>query len=175
MRYFCQKIKKYKKIWLKINKIILIIFLFELIFPQYTIAQKQDAPLLFVKNESVKQGQVNPVINQETRLPENKNLKTKYKITIVATAYNSLPNQTDASPCITASGFNVCENNQENIIAANFLPMGTLVKIPKLYGDRLFRVEDRMHPKYQKHIDIWFKSYNEAIKFGRQRVEIEVY
>lgn len=90
------------------------------------------------------------------------------------TAYTSEAAQTDDAPCITASGFNVCAHNQEDIIAANFLPLGAKVRIPELFGDRVFTVEDRMNRRFPNHVDIWMKEKKQAIQFGVKSATIEV-
>ncbi len=93
---------------------------------------------------------------------------------VVATAYSSTVDQTDNSPCITANGFNVCEHNVEDVIAANFLPMGTRVRFPELYGDRIFTVRDRMNKRFSDRVDFWKKSRADAKRFGVKRVRIEI-
>ena len=113
-------------------------------------------------------------------LPYNKKdelkLQKPKRITkTVITAYSSTVDQTDASPCITANGFNVCQNNQENIVAANFLPFGAKIKIPELFGDKIFTVQDRMHPRYRNRADVWMKSRNRAKQFGIKSTTIEIY
>jgi 3D (Asp-Asp-Asp) domain-containing protein len=90
------------------------------------------------------------------------------------TAYNSDPAQTDDTPCITANGFDVCEHGQEDTIAANFLKFGTKIRIPELYGDRIFVVRDRMNKRYTSRIDIWMKNKSDARSFGVQVAKIEV-
>jgi len=90
------------------------------------------------------------------------------------TAYNSDPAQTDDTPCITANGFDVCEHNQEDTIAANFLKFGTKVRIPELYGDRIFVVRDRMNKRYTNRVDIWMKDKADARAFGVKVAKIEV-
>jgi hypothetical protein len=40
------------------------------------------------------------------------------------------------------------DNGIEDSIAANFLPLGTVVRFPDLYGDKTFVVRDRMNAKY---------------------------
>ena len=90
------------------------------------------------------------------------------------TAYNSDPRQTDDTPCITANSFNVCEHGVEDTIAANFLKFGTKVMIPELFGDRIFIVRDRMNKRYPDRVDIWMKSYDDAIQFGVRRATIQV-
>lgn len=102
------------------------------------------------------------------------NYKVKSTSVHVMTAYNSEAAQTDDSPCITANGFNVCEHGIEDTIAANFLKMGTKVKIPDLYGDRIFVVRDRMNKKHPDRVDIWMKDRASAIKFGVKTAKIQV-
>ena len=93
------------------------------------------------------------------------------KIYIVAvTAYSSSPYETDSSPFITASGDWV----QDGIVAANFLSFGTKIKIPELFGDKIFTVQDRMHPRKKYQIDIWFPSRSEALEFGAHYTYIEL-
>jgi 3D (Asp-Asp-Asp) domain-containing protein len=90
------------------------------------------------------------------------------------TAYNSDPRQTDDTPCITANGFNVCEHGIEDTIAANFLRFGTKVRIPELFGDRVFVVRDRMNQRYTDRVDIWMLDYQDAKKFGVKIAKIEI-
>jgi len=101
------------------------------------------------------------------------------KIIVQASAYSSSADQTDSTPCITANGFNLCtayySNGIADTIAANFLPMNSVVRIPDLFGDRLFVVRDRMNPRYSRnHIDIWMPTRNQAVAFGRRWVEVEI-
>jgi len=91
-------------------------------------------------------------------------------IPVIVTAYSSTPDQTDDTPYITASGKSV----RNGIVATNLLPMGTKIKIPALYGDRIFVVEDRMHPRKNYMVDIWFPTYWEAKTFGVKQAYIEV-
>lgn len=90
------------------------------------------------------------------------------------TAYNSLPEQTDDTPCITANGFDLCERNIEDTIATNFLEFGTKVRIPELFGNRIFIVRDRMNQRYQDRVDIWMLNKSDAIAFGLKHAKIEV-
>lgn len=94
---------------------------------------------------------------------------------VVATAYSSTIDQTDSTPCITANGFDLCENNVEEIIANNGLKFGTKVRIPSIYGDRVFTVADRMNSRYgANRIDIWMTNRDRAIDFGKRLVEMEI-
>lgn len=90
------------------------------------------------------------------------------------TSYTSEAAQTDASPCITANGFNLCKHGIEDSIAANFLPFGTRVRIPELFGDRIFIVRDRMHSRFKTRVDVWMRDKDEAIHFGLKNTKIEV-
>lgn len=107
-------------------------------------------------------------------LPQNKPTENKNIRKVAMTAYNSEPGQTDDSPCITANGFNVCAHGIEDTVAANFLPMGTKIKIPDYFGDRVFVVRDRMNARYQERVDIWMLKKSDALKFGVRVAKIEV-
>ena len=91
----------------------------------------------------------------------------------VITAYTSTPGQTDDSPFIAASGKRV----HDGMIAANGLPFGTKIKIPSVYGEKIFVVEDRMNRRYgYGRFDVWLDmSRAEARKFGVKRVEVEIF
>ena len=91
----------------------------------------------------------------------------------VITAYTSTKDQTDDDPFIAATGKRV----HDGMIAANFLPFGTKVKIPALYGDKIFVVEDRMNARYgYGRMDMWMDATKaEARKFGVKRVEVEIF
>lgn len=93
------------------------------------------------------------------------------KINVVVTAYSSTPDQTSGDPYTTAAGTRV----REGIVANNALPFGTKIRIPELYGDQIFVVEDRLHwRKGNYHVDIWFPTREGAIEFGSKRTHIEV-
>lgn len=90
------------------------------------------------------------------------------------TAYNSEAAQTDDTPCITANNFDVCAHGIEDTIAANFLKFGTKVRIPELFGDRIFIVRDRMNRRYPDRVDVWMLSKAEARQFGVKHATIEI-
>jgi len=94
----------------------------------------------------------------------------RVKIAIDVTGYSSTPDQTDDTPFIMANGKHV----RDGAVATNFLPFGTRVKIPALFGDKIFVVEDRMNSRYYHRMDVWFPTRAEAIKFGKRSVEIEI-
>ena len=90
---------------------------------------------------------------------------------VTSTAYSSEVAQTDSTPFITASGTTV----RRGVVAANFLPIGTRVKIPAMYGDEMFVVEDRMNARYSNRLDIWMETRDQAKQFGVRTIEIEIY
>ena len=89
---------------------------------------------------------------------------------ILVTAYSSTVDQTDDTPFITASQTHV----RDGVIAANFLPFGTKVRFPQMYGDKVFIVEDRLAPKNSHKIDIWFPSRDAALEFGKRTLAVEI-
>ena len=93
------------------------------------------------------------------------------RIKMVITAYSSTVEQTDSTPFITASNSTV----KDGIVANNLLPFGTKIRVPELYGDKVFVVEDRMNKrKGNYHLDIWFESTNDAKHFGSTITYVEV-
>ena len=97
--------------------------------------------------------------------------KVVKKIKMIVTAYSSTPEQTDNTPFITASGKSVIDG----IVANNMLPFGARIRIPELYGDKIFVVEDRMHQRKGKyHLDVWLSEYLQARNFGAKITYIEV-
>ena len=92
-------------------------------------------------------------------------------IKVVMTAYSSTPDQTDDTPFITASGKHVADG----MLANNMLPFGTKVRIPKLYGDKIFVIQDRMNKRMGNYrMDIWMPDRQSALNFGVKTVEVEV-
>jgi len=79
-------------------------------------------------------------------------------INVWVTAYSSTPEETDDSP----------------FIAANFLPFGTKVKIPELFGDKIFTVEDRMSRRKDNFMDVWMSTKEDAVEFGIHQTNVVV-
>jgi 3D (Asp-Asp-Asp) domain-containing protein len=90
------------------------------------------------------------------------------KFTVTAVAYSSTVGQTDLTPCITAAGTRV----RQGIIATNFLPLGTRIRI----DDEIYIVEDRMNARYNGKyiIDVWHPTKKQALQFGRQKLTLEI-
>lgn len=89
---------------------------------------------------------------------------------VLITAYSSSADQTDSTPFIMANGKHV----YDGAVAANFLPFGALVRIPRLFGNKIFVVEDRMHERFNDRLDIWMPTRGEALAFGLRSATIEV-
>jgi len=143
--------------------------------------QQPDAPELFYFDAEKSTNELNysPFVSHTAKavsfhLPQNNDWEVISTSFRVITAYNSEAAQCDSSPCITANGFNLCTYGVEDSIAANFLPFGTKVRIPDLFGQRVFLVRDRMHTRYSDRIDVWMVDKQEAIRFGVKVAKIEV-
>lgn len=103
--------------------------------------------------------------------PHNPSLPSPEIMWVIVTAYSSTPCQTDDDPHITAAGTLV----RWGIVANNLLPFGTKIKIPELFGDEIFVVEDRMHWRKGNYmVDVWFPDYWSALNFGAKRTYIEI-
>ncbi|MDD2257748.1 hypothetical protein EOL72_01205 [Candidatus Falkowbacteria bacterium] len=131
--------------------------------------------------EPVKEGKALRLANPQVISDQNNNQpeeEIKYRVIKtsehIITAYNSEAAQTDSSPCITANGFNVCEHGIEDTIGANFLKLGTKVRIPELFGDQVFVVRDRMNKRFSNRVDVWMVEKKDALKFGVKTAKIEV-
>ena len=129
---------------------------------------KQDGPVLVQNSFIASMGSL--IVNKTAAYPTKNTTGNFREIVVSTTAYSSTPDQTDDSPFITALGTRV----RDGIIATNFLPFGTKIKIPQLYGDRVFVVEDRMNRRYWYTIDVWFPDRAGALEFGFKVVKIQI-
>ena len=134
-------------------------------------------PALFVlPNEPARASEINhdARIQEPTQifpLPQIAEYQVKRTLTLTVTAYSSTRDQTDADPFITASGTLV----RDGIIAHNFLPFGTRVRFPDVFGDKVFVVQDRMHPRKGYYIaDIWMPTREEAKTWGAPSLTMEI-
>jgi 3D (Asp-Asp-Asp) domain-containing protein len=153
------------------------IVLVQLIFPQFSVAAQELAVI-----DDLNTGNITQVIDYQNwdysiRLPEIDYREPKWTVNITVTAYNSLPEQTDDTPCITASGLDVCDRNLEDVIATNlwYLPFGTKVRFPDLFGDKIFSIEDRMNKRYYQRADVWMQDYQTSRAFGKQYTRMEIF
>jgi len=112
----------------------------------------------------------NSPILADSSITQKSGVKPKKVIQTLVTAYSSTPDQTDDTPFITASGSHV----RNGVIASNFLAFGTQVRLPALFGDKVFTVEDRLRADYNDRVDVWFPTKAEAKKFGIKALEMEI-
>lgn len=98
-----------------------------------------------------------------------------YTVPMQVTAFNSVPEQTDSTPCISADGTDICEEFQKgNGVCAAALPFGTVLRIQG-WGD--CTVHDRLSPKYSHRIDLHFGGRDRigaAKRWGIRRLEVTV-
>lgn len=134
------------------------------LFPQFTAAQS------VAEHPEAALQAVDWVQVQTLRFPETELRPARYVMRLPVTAYSSTPDQTDDTPFMTASGTHV----RWGVVAANFLPIGTHVRLPDHYGDQVFVVEDRMNARYDKRLDIWMETREAARQWGLRRVTLEV-
>jgi len=158
----------------KLSILVLFVLIFEaLLFPIPTLANDSNYSSI---DENLLARVSEKIITNVNYLP--KNIDKKWKVIKTSshymTAYNSLEGQTDDTPCITANSFNVCEHGIEDTIAANFLKFGTKVRIPELFGDRIFIVRDRMNRRYTNRVDVWMLNRPDALTFGLKFAKIEI-
>lgn len=93
------------------------------------------------------------------------------EITATIYAYNSLPEQTDQDPTITASGKIAYEGS---IACPSRYAFGTRVK----FDGKFYTCEDRMNKRYRdgNYFDIWMADKIDAVNFGVKRNEtIQIY
>lgn len=91
------------------------------------------------------------------------------------TAYNvGVREQTSDTPCIGASGRNLCNlvERDVKVCAANFVALWTILKIDN-FGECV--VLDRMHSRFSHRVDIAMREseIKEAREFGLQRRIVE--
>ncbi len=101
--------------------------------------------------------------------PERKNVV----LSVVATAYNNVPSQTDDTPDIAAWGDRIKPGMPLIAVSRDLLKMGLKrgmkVQVSGLNGE--FIVLDKMNKRYKKRIDIYMgKNIKAARNFGKKRV-----
>lgn len=95
-------------------------------------------------------------------------------VKFTASAYTSEPRQTDSSPCISASGDDICKLHAQGmrIAASNDLPLRSTFE----YAGETWHVLDRMNKRYTgtNTVDLYFGYDMEAAwKHGRKVIEIK--
>ena len=95
---------------------------------------------------------------------------------VTASAYNSVPNQTNSNPNITAFGDTLVPGMKYIAVSNDLLKIGlkhnTLVTLEGFKG--VFLVKDRMHERWKNHIDIYMGTDVKAAKeWGRKKLKIK--
>ena len=151
---------------------ILAVFLITSLMPFKVKAQTSDSSVL---ETVISASESRNYLAERFEFPGKKNIvEIKREMYVPSTAYSSTVDQCDSTPCITADGYNVCAAGKENVLAANFLPFGTKVMIPELFGDRVFTVHDRMNSRYTYRVDVWMISRADAIQYGLKTIKIQI-
>jgi 3D (Asp-Asp-Asp) domain-containing protein len=99
----------------------------------------------------------------------------EHSLTVTATAYNSLPGQTDGSPKVGAWGDRIAPGVKaiavSHDLSALGLRRGTRVRIQNLPGEYI--VLDRMPARWKRHIDVYMgDDLRAARSWGRREVKI---
>ena len=112
----------------------------------------------------------NKTLTASTRAPAP--VKT---LTVTVTAYNSVPAQTDGSPCIAADGSDICKLYAKgDYSCASALPFGTKINVP---GFGVCTVRDRLAPKYYYRVDIHMGGADcipKARAWGKKKLTVTV-
>ena len=96
-------------------------------------------------------------------------------LSVSASAYNSLPEQTDDTPSLTASGVILEPGMRVIAVSPDLFEMGLrygmLVEIEGLAGE--WRVVDRMASRWRRSIDLYMgEDRSAALSWGRRNVTI---
>jgi 3D (Asp-Asp-Asp) domain-containing protein len=102
--------------------------------------------------------------------------RSLFKFPVTVTGYSSTPDQTDSTPFVTASNRRV----RPGIVAlSRDLLREYTPGAPFSFGDKVelkgvgvFTVEDTMHSRFEKRVDIWFTSRTAAREWGRQELSL---
>lgn len=111
----------------------------------------------------------------DSALQPASDIPVKYTKTVTVTAYNSVPWQTDSTPCISADGSNICElKKQGEQSCAAAMPFGTKINVP---GFGVCTVRDRLAPKYSHRVDLYFggaDQIGQAKQWGKRSLQVSV-
>ncbi len=96
-------------------------------------------------------------------------------VIVTATAYNSVPGQTDDDPNVTAWGDQLAPGMKVIAVSRDLIPLGldhrAPVSIEGLPGEYL--VLDKMHARWEKRIDIYMGADLKAARaWGARQVRI---
>lgn len=147
--------------------VIALIAILNLIFPQSAQASYQISTADTAQCLPVSLDQASAI----NRLPSVGLRAARRTLRVTVTAYSSTFDQTDGDPFTTASGTTVSDGT----IAYNFLPFGTRVRFPDIFGEKIFIVEDRLNSRAGPHLaDIWMPNRTAAIHWGKRVIRMEI-
>ena len=94
---------------------------------------------------------------------------------VTATAYNSVPGQTQDNPSVTAWGEKLAPGMKVIAVSRDLIAMGLThgvrVKIDGLPGE--YKVADKLHKRWKRRIDIYMGvDVNAAKQWGKRTVTI---
>ena len=96
-------------------------------------------------------------------------------VEVTATAYNSVPSQTQGNPVIAAWGDSLKLNVPSIAVSRNLIALGLKHNTPvKIEGfDSIFLVNDKMHRRWLNRIDIYMGTdIKKAKDWGKQKLTI---
>ncbi|MGC6430864.1 MAG: 3D domain-containing protein [Jejuia sp.] len=96
--------------------------------------------------------------------------------TVTATAYNSLKNQTDSNPNITAFGDTLQPGMKCIALSRDLLALGLKHNTPVIIEgfEGVYLVKDKMHSRWKNRIDIYMGVDVDAAKnWGKKKVCID--
>ncbi len=132
---------------------------------------KQEIQLVGLK-EGFQDSQASLILLYRFSLANHKNiLSLKMKKTVTVTAYSAREEESDSSPWITASNNRVRPGIvavSRDLFDAGWV-FGRQVYV-KNYG--IYTIEDLMHERKTNQIDIYMKSTQAALNFGRQELDV---
>lgn len=140
----------------------------QMIFPAHAVAvTKYSQPSIvmpgtvLVADTSIVVEEIKPVE------PERVVVQT---LTATVTGFNTVPWQTDNTPCIAASGDDICGRN-DVVACPRVFPLYTQVRI----NEKVYTCLDRLAMKYDYRFDISFdKDIQAALNWGKQRVQVDI-
>ena len=101
--------------------------------------------------------------------------KKERTLKVTATAYNSLPGQTQGNPTLTAWGEILVPGMKAIAVSRDLLSMGLTrgvkIRIEDLPGN--FRVQDKLNKRWKRRIDIYMGTDEKAARqWGKREVTI---
>ena len=104
--------------------------------------------------------QVGPsLVEEKPEQDSSSDLETK---TFTVTGYNTVIEQCDGDPCITASGENIC-GKTHTVACSKSFPFGTKFEI----NGEIYRCNDRFNKRYDDPSSKYFNPYKLDINFDK--------